>query len=88
MQSKIRDYPDIAEWWDKCAKVNIRTFCMGVSDHLARIRRDTKRYLFAYLNVVLCDGNWKEVARVRKQLKEILQQRKQVSSILILIPVE
>ena len=47
---------------------------MGVSDHLARIRRDTKNYLFAYLNVVLCDGNWKEVARIRKQLKEILQQ--------------
>ena len=62
MQYKIKDYPDITEWWGKCAKVNIRTFCVGVYDHMARLRRNTKKYLFACLSVVLCEGKWKEVA--------------------------
>ena len=74
LQVKKQEYPDIADWWDLCAKPSIRKFCMGVSSNLAGIRKDTKKYLFAYLNVVLCQGNWSEVVRVRQQLKEILQQ--------------
>ena len=74
LQVKIQEYPDIADWWDLCAKPSIRKFCMGVSGHLARIRRDTKKYLFSYLNLVMHAGNWSEVARVRQQLKEILLQ--------------
>ena len=74
LQAKISDYPDIADWWDNCAKPRIRDFCMGVSTHLAHVRKDTKKYLFSYLNLVLRQGNWEEVARIRQQLKEILQQ--------------
>ena len=55
-----QNYQDIADWWDICAKPSIKNFCMAVSSHLAHIRRDTKRYLFSYLNVVLQEGNWSE----------------------------
>ena len=41
---------------------------------MGRIKRDTKKYSCAYLNVVLCEGNWKDVAQVRQQSKEILQK--------------
>ena len=47
---------------------------MGVSTHLANIRRDTKRYLFSYLNVVMKQGDWQEVTRIRQQIKTILLQ--------------
>ena len=74
LRGKISDYPDIADWWDLLAKPSIRKFCMGVSSKLAIIRRDTKKYLFAYLNIVLKQGDWAEVARIRQQLKAILLQ--------------
>ena len=32
LQLKIGDFPDIADWWDLCAKPAIREFCMGVSE--------------------------------------------------------
>ena len=57
LQARINDYPDIADWWDLCAKPNIKDFCMGVSSHLANITRDTKKFLFSYLNVVIKQGN-------------------------------
>ena len=74
LQMKGDSSADIADWSDNCAKVCIRKFCMGVSSHLANIRRDTKKYLFSYLNVVLREGNWGELARIRQQLRVILQQ--------------
>ena len=73
LQDKIQDFHDIADWWDHCAKPSIRKFCIGVSSLLADVRKNTKQYLFAYLNVVLRKGDWEEVVRVRQQLKEILQ---------------
>ena len=74
LQAKIPEYPDIADWWDLCAKPSMREFCMAVSSHLADIRKNTKQYLFSYLKLVMKSGDWVEVARVRQQLKEILQQ--------------
>ena len=47
---------------------------MGVSDLSACVRRNTKRYLFSYLNVILKQCDWTEITRVRQQNKEILQQ--------------
>ena len=74
LQVKIDNYENIACWWDFCAKPAIKKFCMGVSTHLANIRRDTKRYLFSYLNVVMKQGDWQEVTRIRQQIKTILLQ--------------
>ena len=74
LQSKIQDYDDIANWWDICAKPSISKFCMGVSTHLAHVRNDTKKFLFSYLNLALREGDWKEVARVRKEIENILLQ--------------
>ena len=46
---------------------------MGVSTFLSDIINDTKKYIFSYLNVVLRNREWKEVARVRQEITEILQ---------------
>ena len=72
IQAKINDYTDIADWWDICAKPAIKNCCIGVSSHLAHIRNDTKKYLFSYLNLVLKQRDWKEVARIRQEIKNIL----------------
>ena len=72
LQTKIQEYNDIACWWDMCAKPAIKNFCIGVSSLLSNVRKDTKRYLFSYLNVVLKQKDWKEVARVRQEIKDIL----------------
>ena len=45
---------------------------MGVSQRLAFVRKNTKSFLFSYLNLVIKRGNWKEVARVRRKLKKLL----------------
>ena len=74
LQLKIPDFPDIASWWDLCAKPAIRKFCMGVSTKLASVRKDTKKFLFSYLNIALKDRDWKEVTRIREQIKTILLQ--------------
>ena len=74
LQSKIDEFSSIADWWDVCAKPAIKMFCMGVSTHLAEIKRDTKKYLFSYLNVALKLKDWSEVARVREEIKTILLQ--------------
>ena len=73
LQSKISDYSDIADWWDHCAKPSIKNFCIGVSSHLADIRKNTKHFLYSYLKVALKEKDWSEVVRVRQQLMEILQ---------------
>ena len=60
--------PDTAAWWDLCAKPSMRNFCIGVSSHLADVRKHTKQYLYSYLSSVLGQGVWEEVARVKKQI--------------------
>ena len=72
LRTKISDFLDITDWWDLSAKPAIRDFCMGVSQRLAFVRKNTKSVLFSYLNLVIKRGNWKEVARVRRKLKKLL----------------
>ena len=74
LQLKITDYDDIAEWWDLGAKPAIKEFCMGVSERLAYVRKNTRQFLFSYLGKVIQKGNWKEVARVRKKIKSMLEK--------------
>ena len=47
---------------------------MDVSERLSYIRKNTKMYLFSYLGLVIRKGNWKEVARVRKEIKTMLEK--------------
>ena len=72
LQSKKSEYHDIANWWDLHAKPGIRQFCMNVSQRLAYVKKNTKRFLFSYLSLVIKRGNWKEVARVRRKIKKLL----------------
>ena len=74
LKTKTGDYLDISDWWDLCAKPAIRNFCMGVSERLAFVRKNTKRFLFSYLTLVIKRGNWGEVARVRKKIVKLSQK--------------
>ena len=74
IKSEIDSYDDIVSWWDCLAKPTFKHFCMDVSERLAYVRKNTKMYLFSYLGLVIRKGNWREVARVRKQLSSILEK--------------
>ena len=63
---------DCAEWWDKCAKPELREFCIGFSINRKRRRNDTKKFLLSYLKVVLVRKNWDEVAMVKEELDVML----------------
>ena len=45
---------------------------MDVSERLAFVRKNTKRFLFSYLTLVIRRGDWGEVARVRGKLRKML----------------
>ena len=47
---------------------------MDVSERLSYVRKNTKQFLFSYLSLVTRKGNWKEVARVRRQIKTMLEK--------------
>ena len=66
-------FSDIAEWWDKFAKPEIRDFCVGFSFQRKMQREHTKKFLFSYLKLALIDKNWEEVARIREKLDVMLK---------------
>ena len=72
VQLKISEYHDIASWWDLLAKPTIREFCMDVSERFSFVRKNSKRFLFSYLTLVIKRGDWGEVSRVRKKLESLL----------------
>ena len=74
VKSEVNNYDDIASWWDLVAKPAFKQFCMEVSERLAFVRKNTKSFLFSYLGLVIRKGNWKEVARVRKEIKTMLER--------------
>ena len=66
-------FSDLAEWWDKCAKPEIKDFCLGYSIHRKLKRDQTKKFLLSYLKIVLASKNWSEVARVKEELDQMLK---------------
>ena len=74
LKSKQTRFSDIADWWDMEAKPAIREFCCDFSKQRKKRRNDTKAFWFAYLKVVLEDKNWREVARVKTMLNDMLQE--------------
>ena len=56
-----QDFLDIAEWWDKFAKPEIKDFCIGFSVQRKLRRDDTKKFLLSYLKLVLERKDWSEV---------------------------
>ena len=67
------EYEDLAEWWDKLAKPEMKDFCIGFSVQRNRQRADNKRFLLSYLKLVLAEKNWEEVARVKEKLDTMLK---------------
>ena len=74
LKLKQTRFSDIADWWDMEAKPSIREFCYEFSKQRQERRKDTKAFWFAYLKVVLEDKNWREVARVKTMLNDMLQE--------------
>ena len=68
-----REFSDLAEWWDKLAKPEIRDFCVGYSINRKLQRDHTKKFLLSYLKMTLADKNWEEVARTREKLDVMLK---------------
>ena len=66
-------FTDVAEWWDKFAKPEIKNFCIGYSVNRKVQRNQTKQFLLSYLKLVLADKDWDEVARVKGKLAFLLQ---------------
>ena len=66
------DYIDIAEWWDRWAKPEIKSFCITYSIQRKYLRDQSKKYLLACLHQMLVERNWEEVARFKEELKVML----------------
>ena len=49
------------------AKPEIKDFCIGFSKMRKMARRDTAKFLLAYLKIVLNEKNWAEVSRVKEE---------------------
>ena len=47
---------------------------MDTSERLSYVKKNTNMYLLSYLTLVIRKGNWREVARVRKQLRILLEK--------------
>ena len=61
-------FSDIADWWDRLAKPEIKNFCIGYSINRKYQRNNTKKFLLSYLKLVLAKKNWDEVARIKEKL--------------------
>ena len=68
------NFEDLAVWWDKVAKPEIKDFCVGFSIYRKRSRDNTKKFLLSYLKLVLAKKNWEEVARVKEKLGTMLKE--------------
>ena len=66
-------FSDLAEWWDKLAKPEIKDFCVGFSVNRKLQRDHSKKFLLSYLKLVLAEKNWEEDARVREKLDTMLK---------------
>ena len=69
---RIGEYRDHAHWWEALAKPAIVIFYKDLSSKQAKERKDTKQFLFSSLKIFLRDENWKEVARVKEELRKML----------------
>jgi len=67
------NFPDIAEWWDKLAKPEIKDFCIGFSIQRSRRRDHTKKFLLSYLRLVLERKEWEEAGRIKSELDLMLR---------------
>ena len=72
LKSLKNEYNDIADWWDALVKPSIKDFCVLFSSRRSKRRKDSKRFWFAYLKVVLQSKNWEEIARVKTKLSDML----------------
>ena len=66
-------FSDLAEWWDRFAKPEIKEFCIGFSSNRKCQRSQTKKFLLSYLKLVLVKKDWDEVARVKEKLNGMMK---------------
>ena len=69
----IVEYEDHADWWEILAKPTIASFCKDFSSKLSKERKSTKLFLYASLRIYLKEENWMELARVKEELRRMLQ---------------
>ena len=74
LKSLQGSYSDIADWWDNAAKPSFKDFCILFSKRRSNRRKDSKKFWFAYLKIVLEYKNWEEVSRIKEKLSNMLQE--------------
>ena len=65
-------HADVADWWDSCAKPEIKVFLQHFSAVRQRVRRELKILLCHMLDTALNKKDWNEVAMVRGKLKQLM----------------
>ena len=66
-------YMDIADWWDRLAKPEIKNFCIAYSINRKIQRNHTKKFLLSSLKLVLAKQDWDEVARIKEKLDTMIK---------------
>ena len=67
-------YPDIAEWWDCCAKPCIKDFCVAFSVQRKHRRKQTLQFLLSSLKIALFDKDWENVARLKENIALMIKE--------------
>ena len=62
----------MVDWWELRSRPAMRELCQAYSRKAARVRRGKKEWLYIRMKDALEEDNWKEVAVVREELRQIL----------------
>ena len=62
----------MVDWWEYRARPAMRELCQAYSRKAARARRGRKEWLYLRLQDALEEADWKEVAMVREELRQML----------------
>ena len=68
----IDSYNDVADWWDLCAKPQIKDFCIGFSSYRKDKRNQTKQLWLNSMKLMMEENNWDEVIRLKERLNTML----------------
>ena len=68
----VDDHNDIADWWDKVAKPQIKDFSIGFSAYRRDKRNQTKQMLLCALKLMMENNDWDEVVRIKERINKLL----------------
>ena len=67
----VARFGDTSDWWE-VTKKSVCSFLKGYGIRRAKTRRDTTQFLYCLLDVALKDRNFREIQRIKAQLKDLV----------------